>query len=138
LREDVDDFEAATDTLEDTVENLTADSDGATWAESAIQRASLDLLARDLQYELDELRSWPGETGGDPDWDLVAERISALDDRVADVAVVLERASRPAWRDHHGASVDTVEQLLSGRELPVDWATVQSEIEDHRPTTLAD
>ncbi|MFB9810179.1 hypothetical protein [Haloarcula sebkhae] len=130
---DVDDLAAAVDALEDSVEDVMVDGDAAAWADTAIQRASLALFVRDLRAELDTLRSWPVATDGDPDWDAVAERIDALDERVTDMASSLERAGQPAWRDRHGASVDAVEQALSDWQPPVDWAAVQSELDDLRP-----
>lgn len=134
IREDVDDLAAAVDAIEETTEDITTDGDAATWADATIQRTSLSLLGSDLQAELDTLQSWPVATDGDPDWDAVGERLDALSDRLTNVAETLERARQEAWVDRYGASVDAVQRALSDCEPPVDWSTVQSVLDEHRPT----
>jgi tetrahydromethanopterin S-methyltransferase subunit G len=133
LRGDVDDLATAVDALEGAAEDVAADGDAATWADAAMQHASLALLVADLRAELDTLRSWPVATDGNPDWDAVAGRLDTLEDRVTDVAETLERACQPAWQDRYGASVDAVQQVLADREPPVDWAAVHSVLDVHRP-----
>jgi division protein CdvB (Snf7/Vps24/ESCRT-III family) len=104
------------------------------WADTALRHRSVGPLFPDLRAELADLRTWNDRDGIDAA-DRTAElerRLDDLHDRWQATGDRLHDVSRPAWRERFGDRLSAFEATLDALEPPIDWGTVQAELDEHR------
>jgi chromosome segregation ATPase len=115
-------------------EDVSAQELATTWADAALRVRLHDLLLEDLRAELADLRTWADREDLDED-DRPAGIEACLDDldgQLAGLEDRLDDLTRPEWREQYGDRLADFEDALADVEPPVQWSTVQAELEEQR------
>ncbi|WP_436928691.1 halo transducer protein [Halosimplex halobium] len=150
LGEDLDALAASLDDLAAAVETLETGGDAdarpddpaRAWFDATLSHRATGLTVADLRAELADLRTWADREDADPvdegGLDDLAARLDDLDGRHGALGERLDAAAEPEWTDRFGEAVAAVESDLADCAPPVDWAVVQSTIEEHRDDSTSD
>lgn len=116
----------------DTVEGTDA---AVAWVDTTLRHRVVGLLFDDLRADVEAFRAWNDRIGidGGGRLDAVDGRLDDLRDRWRATGDRLDDLARPAWRDRFDDRLSAFDAALESFEPPVDWETVQTTLDEHRP-----
>jgi predicted nucleic acid-binding Zn-ribbon protein len=136
------DIDAAEEAIEELLEVTSGLSDPAgdgdeidpalRWADTTLQHHMQKLLLADIRTERDALRQLIAREGLADVTDEIDARLEDLETLRAGVGRRLDEVSRPSWREAHGETIESFARVLAEFDPPVNWATLQDELQTHR------
>jgi hypothetical protein len=110
--------------------------------DAALRHRVARLLLDDLRADVAALHAWPApgpdDAHGAVDADALAaldDRLATLDDRLRSIGDRLDEHTGTGWRDRYGDRLADFEAALDDHAPPVDWAAVESLLDEYRPET---
>jgi len=133
LEESLEELLAAADRLLDAGADGSEDVQPAlAWADATLQHGVRELLVADVRAELDVLEKLVEERGSDDPSDGVRARLRELEALRVEVSRRLDDAFETSWNRRYGETVASFDRTLAEFDPPVNWATLEEELERHR------